>query len=321
MKHSGRKARNGCRRLFLATIGTAALAVPIVAGALTPPRLRAQAPVVQPPTPQWQVDAGGKMAFDVASVKQDLVSPTSAQARSSNVSLGPEDRYAPTGGLLSAKNWPLLQYIVFAYKLSPSQTQATMSQLPKWANTNRYDIQAHASGNPTKDQFRLMMQDLLANRFKLAIHYETKQLPVFALVLEKPGKLGPQLQLHPEDSPCSAAPTADFPIPCGALVVSNQPHTRRVSARNMSIGLIASSLVEGNMDRPVLDQTGLSGNFDFSIEFTPEPNGPLPPTPQPEESGPTFVEALKEQLGLKLLSQTGALDVLVVDHIEEPSPN
>jgi uncharacterized protein (TIGR03435 family) len=305
--------------LGVAALGVAALAAPVLAGVLAPPRLRAQAPVAQPSTPQWQIDAGGKMAFDVASVKQDPVGPTGSQTRNSNVSLGPEDRYAATGGLLSATNWPLLQYMVFAYKLTPSQTQAIMSQLPKWATSDRYDIQAHASGNPTKDQFRLMMQALLADRFKLAVHHETKQLAVFALVLDKPGKPGPQLQQHPEDSPCSAAPVPGFPVPCGALVVSNQPHTRHVSGRNMSMGQIATSLIEGNMDRPVLNRTGLSGNFDFSVEFSPDV--PSSANLQPDEPGPTFLEALKEQLGLRLESQTGPVDVLIIDHVEEPSPN
>ena len=160
--------------------------------------------VAQPPTPQWQIDAGGKMEFDVASVKQDTT-PLSPQTVHSNVPLGPQDMYSPTGGLLSATNFPLLQYMVFAYKLTSTQFQSVQSQLPKWATTNRYDIQARVAGNPTKDQFRLMMQALLADRFKLAIHYEIKQQPIFALVLDKPGKLGPKLQPHPADSPCSTA--------------------------------------------------------------------------------------------------------------------
>jgi len=77
----------------------------------------------------------------------------------------------------------------------------------------------------------------------------------------------------------------------------------------------------GPLSRPVLDQTGLSGTLDFVIEWTPEFNGPPPPNFQPDPSGPTFLEALKEQLGLKLQPQTGPVDVLVIDHVEEPSPN
>ena len=79
----------------------------------------------------------------------------------------------------------------------------------------------------------------------------------------------------------------------------------------------------GNLDRPVLDHTGLAGTFDFVLEWTPQLNGPLPPGVnfQPDESGPTFLQALKEQLGLKLETQTGPVEVVVIDHIEQPSEN
>jgi len=296
--------------------------------------LAAKSPVTESRIPDWQTVAGGKMAFDVVSVKQNTAAP-SPSTISSNVPLGPQDLYAPTGGLLSATNWPLLQYMVFAYKLTPKQVQDVMSQLPKWANTDRYDIQARVEGNPTKDQFRLMMQALLADRFKLAIHYETRQLPVFALVLDRPGKLGPQLRPHPEDSPCSTAPPAPglsptvadgFPEPCGALagVRASVPGRARAGARNMAVAMIATSIPPlSGVDRPILDKTGLAGRYDFVIEWTPEIKGPLPPgsTFQPDPTGPTFLEALKEQLGLKLESQTGPVDVILVDHVEHPSEN
>lgn len=76
------------------------------------------------------------------------------------------------------------------------------------ATTDRFDIQARAEGNPGKDQMRLMMRSLLADRFKLAIHHETRQVPAFAIVLVKPGKTGPQLQLHPNDAPCPTTSSA-----------------------------------------------------------------------------------------------------------------
>ena len=79
----------------------------------------------------------------------------------------------------------------------------------------------------------------------------------------------------------------------------------------------------GTLDRPVVDQTGLTGTFDLRIEFTPPANRPQSPgsTFQPDDAGPTFLEVLKEQLGLKLVPQTGPVDVLVIDHVEEPSEN
>ena len=336
MRSHAEETLNGWRRSFLATAGVVTLA----ASALMVPG-KAQAPTAHSPSvPQWQADAGGKMEFDVASVKQDTAAQN-AQTVHSNIPLGPQDLFSPTGGLLLATNWPLFQYMIFAYKLTPNQLRDVQSQLPKWANTDRYDIQARASGNPTKDQFRLMMQVLLADRFKLAIHYETRQLPVLLLVLDKPGKLGPQLQQHPEDSPCSTAPSAPglsptvaggFPEPCGAIsdVQPSTPGRFRAGARNMPIATIANSLAvlgnlgsSGNIDRPILDKTGVAGKFDFVVEWTPELNGSRPAgaTFQPDPTGPTFMEALKEQLGLKLEPQKGPVDVIVIDHVEQPSEN
>ena len=92
----------------------------------------------------------------------------------------------------------------------------------------------------------------------------------------------------------------------------------------MSIGSIANFLNgQGNLGRPVLDQTGLSGTFDFSLEWTPEARGPLSPgvDSPPDQSGPTFLQALKDQLGLKLESTKGPVELLVIDHVERPSEN
>jgi uncharacterized protein (TIGR03435 family) len=327
------------RRLSLALAGVAALAVLVIAGMPTAAAW-AQATTTQPPAvPQWQIDAGGKIAFEVASVKQNVAAPSGTTVHS-NIYLGLGDAYTPTGGLFSAADVPLFQYMVFAYKLTPDQTKSVISQMSKWAN-ERFDIEARASGNPTKDQFRLMMQALLADRFKLAVHYETKQIPVLALVLDKPGKLGPQIRLHPKDSPCSTAsspgppnaapgPTTvvgGFPELCGAVIgwpSTNPPGRIRLGARNVPIAMFTSqvNVAVTGIDRPILDKTGLNGNCDFIMEFTPEVvEQDAPPDFQPDATGPKFMEALKEQLGLKLEPQTGLVDVLVIDHVEEPSPN
>lgn len=154
-------------------------------------------------TDDWEQAAGGKMSFDVASVKQNK----SSEFVPGTVPLDSTNSYPPNGGLFSTTRVPLFVYIGFAYKLMPGiQYQSVVSQLPSWASTNSYDIQARAAGNPTKDQMRLMMQSLLADRFKLVVHWEYKQSPVFALVLVKPGKPGPQLKPHLGESGC-AGPT------------------------------------------------------------------------------------------------------------------
>ena len=277
------------------------------------------------------------MEFEVASLKDDTAAP-SQETKHANIPLGPTDAFNATGGLFSASNYTLFIYMAFAYKLTTHELDDLVTSLPKWANTMRFDIQARASGNlnPTKDQFRLMMQALLADRFKLAIHFETRQLPVLALVLNKPGKLGPKLRKHPADQPCSVAfqgtgttgtvkpPTTDegFPVICSfaSWLEGGRIHA---GGRNMDFQSLANLMTDTgtNIDRPVLDRTGLAGKYDFIFEFTPTLNGPQDPGLQLDESGPTLEEALKEQLGLKLVPQTGPVEVIVVDHVEQPTSN
>jgi uncharacterized protein (TIGR03435 family) len=106
------------------------------------------------------------------------------------------DGYSPTGGYFRA-DFPLSDYIEFAYKIWPTpQSREMFAHLPKWVITDRYSIDARAAGNPTKDQMRLMVQSLLADRFQLAAHFATQEVPVFALTVVKDGKLGPKLIAH-----------------------------------------------------------------------------------------------------------------------------
>lgn len=120
--------------------------------------------------PDWETAAGGKIQFDVTSVKRNI-------SGDSNFSFN----VPQTGGLMSATNRPVYEYIVFAYKLAPPLDQRLIDQLPKWALIEDFDIEGRtAITNPTRDQFRLMMQSLLADRFKLAAHFETHEAPVYA---------------------------------------------------------------------------------------------------------------------------------------------
>jgi uncharacterized protein (TIGR03435 family) len=327
------------KRLFLTAAGVVALTAPIILGELTAPRLRAQAPTVQSPAvAQWQIDAGGKMAFDVASVKSNKSNDPS----NSNVPLGPGDTYSPSGGLFSAKHTTLLNYIMFAYKI-PSLND--LHGIPDWVMTDHFDIEARAQGNPSKDQMRLMIQSLLVDRFKLAIHTENQTKPIYALVLLKPGKTGPQLQPFADDGSCPTTMSFSAPpappsaltsksglqlpsMPCGDFRVlpASAPGRFRVGGKNVAMTLIARQLPSGalaGVDRPVFDRTGLSGTFNFSIEWTPKFSGPAPTPPEftTDDPGPIFTEALQEQLGLKLESTTGPVDVLVIDHVERPSAN
>jgi uncharacterized protein (TIGR03435 family) len=272
------------------------------------------------------------------SVKQNN---SSSDSSSMNVPIGPGDVYPRNGGFFSGTNVPLISYIYFAYKLTGSQLQLLIPHLPQWVLKDRFDIQARADGNPTKDQMRLMMQSLLADRFQLVIHYETQQLPVFALFVSKPGETGPQLQPHPNDSSCSAAPPPTspasaleppatvahgLPSDCGSIIgMPSTPSGRmRVGARNVPIRLLANSLAQvGNLDRAVLDRTQLSETFDFTFAWTPQHNRPLPSgvIAPLDEPGPTFLEDLNQQLGLRLEPQTASTEVFVIDRVERPSGN
>jgi len=283
-------------------------------------------------TPDWQKRAGGKMAFEVASIhleRPDSWSPPSFPLDSGDSSI-------PPGGHFFA-DFPLLVDIEFAFKYWPTRVQqeALRAQLPKWAQKQSFVIEARAEGNPTKDQMRLMLQSLLTERFKLAVHFERRQTQVFALVLDKPGRMGPKLRHHADGAPCDVAgddedsrdgPAATpkvFPRHCGTYALWSMPnYVRFIGSRDTTMPLIANFLAaDANLARPAVDQTGLKGNFDFTIQYSRDSIAPPAVGAEPEPQGPTFLEALRDQLGLKLKPTMAPVDVLVIDHVEEPSPN
>ena len=183
-----------------------------------------------------------KFVFGVASVKPNKTNGPS----NSNVPLGIGRGYTPTGGYFSATRIPLIAYLVFAYKITDSQLKVLLPKLPAWAGTEGFDIQARGEGDPTKDEMREAMQSLLEDRFKLVIHHETQQLPVYALMLVKPGAFGPHLRRHVELVPCTdemtalspgqtvVPPIADgFPARCGGTdsLPPTMPGNVRMGAR------------------------------------------------------------------------------------------
>lgn len=289
--------------------------------------LGAQASPTVAPTPQWEIDADGKRAFDVASVKQN----TSGSSSGSNLPFS-GDAQTIKGSQFTATDMPPTFYISVAYKLNVSQSRSVEAQLPKWAKEERFDIQGSIPANTTKDQVRLMIQSLLADRFHLKAHFETRETPVYAAVLAKPGVTGPNLKPHSENPPCpdSSAPlslpgtedTWGLPATCGGVVAAASSHTIFYAARNVSMKSFAENLpvVPNNgLDRPVVDQTALAGNFDFVLKYSPQPADG-----EKLEQGDyqtAFLEALKEQLGIKLDSATAPVESIVIDHIEEPSAN
>ncbi len=286
------------------------------------------------PTPDWQAAAGGKLSFDVASVRQSV--PNAPY--SGNVDLDGSDYFLRYHGGLVTTDGLLAQYLMFAYKLqSVSQYHLLYAQLPKWAQDERFIVEGRPSGNPTKDQIRLMMQSLLADRFRLAVHAETRQLPLYALTLDKPGKPGPKLQPHPDDGLCSKLPDntvppdkKSLPASCTLIIFTDNPQLPHMRMMDYTMDQIAGGLETvgqtsfGGLDRiPILDRTGLTGRFDIDLEFKRPPRSGTSPDPQsqPDEPGPSLAEALQIQAGLKLVKQIGPVDVLVIDHIEPPSDN
>lgn len=278
-----------------------------------------------------------KLEFDVASVKENR-----SGDGNSNIPLGPGSVYVPNGGNFIASGMPLSVYIMFAYKMSAGTAQAMEKQAPGWVMTEKYDITAKTDKHDvTKDEMRLMMRSLLAERFKLAIHSETQQEPVFGLVLAKPGTLGPKLVEHPASAPCDTNPlkqaegakappdtvAGGFPAICGGIVglPNSTPGVITLGARNVPLGQLAAVLTGlGNLGRPVLDQTGLTRMYDFVLEMVPTPRGA--PTDAASDlaadtAGPGLEQALKEQLGLKLESKKGGVQVWVVDHVEHATQN
>lgn len=282
-----------------------------------------------------QSTTGNQPAFDVASVKPNK----SGNRPSSNFPLGPGDVFNPNGGYFSATNLPLVTYLFFAYKIMGNQARYVLPQLPGWASTDRFDIQARAEGNPGKDEMRLMMRSLLAERFKLIVHNETRQVPVFALVLVKPAKFGPHLQLHPSGAPCSLKQlerasdlkTIDggYPATCNGFfpLPASEPAHLRVGSQNVTLGFLANALSSmADLGRPFVDKTGITGTVDFVLEWAPDRHISAQPGAGASlqsdlPSGPSFQEALKEQLGIKLESEKAPMDVLVIDHVEHPSEN
>ena len=299
-----------------------------------------------------QSPPAAKLEFDVASVRQNKSDdrPTSTfSLDNGNVysTVNKGDVFAPRGSYFAATNQPLWHYIAFAYNLSGTQELALRfsyfaglsSKAPAWVtggfnfSADRFDITARSDGRPSKNQMRLMMQALLADRFKLIVHHETRQAPVFALVLVKPDQTGAGLVPHPASDTCTVQPTdegtddsasnvlGELPKVCGVIAhlpTSAMGHIR-FGGRGVTLSLLASSLPTmtgmATIPRPVIDETGLNGTFDFTLDWVLEFNAPS------DASGPNFREALKEQLGLKLEPQRGSVDILVIDRVEHPSAN
>jgi uncharacterized protein (TIGR03435 family) len=273
------------------------------------------------------------LAFEAASIKPN--NSSSLGRRFGN----PSDRFVATNQTL----WAL---IAVAYG-APGFLQQPLADYqisggPKWINSDRFDVEAKAAGDVVRGSVgtrrkQLMLQTLLAQRFKLAVHHEMKDMPVYALVLARRDRtFGPKLRRSELDSAALRGNPNNPPIP---LPTFGTPACDAAGGARCSPGLGIGGVFKGGamttteltvyfsrwLDRTVLDRTGLSGAFDVELQFTTEglpgvPTGP-PGVERPPSEGPSIFTAVQEQLGLKLESTRGPVDVLVIDHAEKPTEN
>jgi len=176
------------------------------------------------------------------------------------------------------------------------------------------------------------VQSLLAERFELATHFETHEGPVLALTLVQAGKLGAKLIPHSDGPPCDkpgASPgqgLVGFPPSCGSFAMLRKSGGALMVAgyRDATVDMLAASLAGiAGQGRPLVDKTGLSGRFDFTLEWAPESNGPPsdPGAAASDPAGPTTAQALRDQLGLQVKSMKGPIQILIVDRVARPSEN
>jgi uncharacterized protein (TIGR03435 family) len=260
-------------------------------------------------------------AFDVTSVKPN-------NSGSGQIMMLP----APGGGWRST-NVTLGMLVRIAYQLQDNQIVGG----PKWLFEDRFDVLGTGSAPGRDGALFQKLQALLADRFSLTTHAEQQGLPMFALELaRRDGKLGPKLTPSTADCPKPPPPGARGNPPPGPMSPAQMQRCGisigpgRLAGGNLSMAQLATALSRP-VGRMVVDRTNLAGNFELTLEYAPDPNmagrGDLPPLPpgagpdRPASDGPSIFAALQEQLGLKLESTNGPVDVLVIDRAEKPTPD
>jgi uncharacterized protein (TIGR03435 family) len=231
-------------------------------------------------------------------------------------------RIQPDGQVI-AKNVTLRQLIQSAYQRHAFD-ERLISGAPSWADTVRFDIAARASAVPRFDangsapQLQAMLRNLLAERFELRIRIESAERPIYALVGDKrTGGAGPRLRRVDVD--CGAVMTKMIQgDPPAKPICATASYPGRLVAVALPMPAIAS-LISQNVDRVVVDRTGLSGRFDVELEAVEiRPPGPFGPSYRPSDTRQSIFSSLPEQLGLELTPATGPVETLVIEHVEKP---
>jgi uncharacterized protein (TIGR03435 family) len=237
------------------------------------------------------------LKFEVASLK-----PSPPDSRGGAI------RPSPGGERYEANGIPLKLMIQVAYRVKADQVVG----LPAWIDSDLFDMNAKAERPSSVEELHVMLQNLLAERFQLKFHRATKELPMYAMTVDK---AGPKLESHEAKS-------------------AGDPWIDQAQTKFLHLTLTATSApmdylawrLSMLLDLPVVDQTHLKGGYDFKISYTAD----LPPNIAPEAhvngeaidtTGPTIFEAMRQQLGLKLEKTRGPVEILQIDHVEKLSGN
>ncbi len=246
-----------------------------------------------------------KPTFDVASIKL-------------NTSGDPSYYFRMMGVSPSLTNQTLRNIIMWAYRIHDFQ----LTGGPAWTGTDRWDIEAKTTAGAGIDRMQLMVQSLLEDRFKVALHREIRELPIFNLTVAKGGlKIQPIKEgaciAHDPGKPAQPPPGKTFMDMCGTSGFGRNMLLASDATMAELATMLANSQAAG---RTVVDKTGVSGRFHIQLKYSPEETATSQPGAAPPDE-PSIYTALPEQLGLKLDSAKGPVEVLVIDHAEKPSEN
>jgi uncharacterized protein (TIGR03435 family) len=267
-----------------------------------------------------------QVVFEVASIKPSP--PPDPNGMTVGSVGGPGSR---DPGRFTAENFSMFNLVTYAYGIMRYQVTG-----PDWLDTERFHIAAKVPEGATKEQFKLMLQNLLIERFKLAVHRDRKEMQVYELVIAKNGpkltESAGELPDEPVAGATGAAPRMTFgkdrlpELPPGRVprmvMTGRGARVRRV---NESMEGLAKML-EGQIGRPVTDATGLKRKYDFDLAWSPRASalsaGRGDEPGLSDETGPTLLKAIEDQLGLKLELKKGSVEMLVIDHLERrPTEN
>jgi len=252
---------------------------------------------IPPPQPKLApMDANANPSFEVATIKPSK----------------PDDQrkaFIVQGNRFQIINQPLVQILCFAYDVQAKQ----LIGLPPWAETDKYDIDAKPDGEgaPSGKQWKSMIQKMVAERYKLTFHPEKKELSVYVLSVAKGGPKLTKSEGDPNGLP--------------GLFFRGKPGD--LGVRNATMADFTGLMQSAVLDKPVVNQTGLTGKYDFTLLWTPDDSqfagmgAKIPPPTDTANAPPNLYTAIQEQIGLKLEATKAPADVMVIDHVEKPSEN